>query len=167
MVQDTPNYAAAAAVSPSCGPAGVDAEMSSRNNTAACDLESEPGFAHNCARMSAFGREYRRPNNIRPERPLSAVLAVNQTSENSVREIFQDFQTLVYLHMVLDARNVFPSTASILPVAGIKVSSLSFSAKNRVELGHFTAVLSTQANSINYHKAEFEEFLSFRALNLS
>ena len=50
--------------------------------------------------------------------------------------------------MVLDACNVFPRTASILPFAGIKVSSLSFSAKNRLELGHFTAVLSTQANSI-------------------
>ena len=60
-----------------------------------------------------------------------------------------------------------PSTASIFPLAGIKVSSLSFSAKNRLKLGHSTAVLSTQANSINYHKAEFEEFLSFRALSLS
>ena len=94
MVQDTPSYAAAAAASPSCGPAGVDAEMSSPNNTAAFDLESEPGFARNCVRMSAFRREYRHPNNITPERPLSAVFAVNQTAENLVREIFQDFQNI-------------------------------------------------------------------------
>ena len=86
MVQDTPSYAAAA---PLCGPAGVEAEMTSPNNTAACDLESDPGFARNCARMYAFGREYRHPNYITPKRPLSAVFAVNQTSENSVREIFQ------------------------------------------------------------------------------
>ena len=66
MVQDTPSYAAAA--SPLCGPAGVDAEMTSPDNTAARDLESEPGFARNCARMSAFGRGYSHPNNIMPER---------------------------------------------------------------------------------------------------
>ena len=47
VVQDMPSYAAAAAASPLCGPADVDAEMTSPNNTAACDLESEPGFERN------------------------------------------------------------------------------------------------------------------------
>ena len=93
MVQDTPSYAAASA-SPLRGPADVDAEMTSPNNTAAYDLEFDPGFVRNCARMSAFGREYRDPNNIIPERPLSGVFAVNQTSENSVREIFQKLQNI-------------------------------------------------------------------------
>ena len=38
MIQDTSSYAAAAAAAfPSRGPAGVDAEMTSPNNTAACD----------------------------------------------------------------------------------------------------------------------------------
>ena len=92
MVQDTISYAAAA--SHLCGPSGVEAEMTSPQNTAACHLESEPGFARNCVRMSAFGREYRHPNNIMPERPLSAVFAVNQTSEYSVREIFQELQNI-------------------------------------------------------------------------
>ena len=54
MVQDTPSYAAAA-TSPSRGPASVDAEMTSPNNAAAYDLESDPGFLRNCARMSALG----------------------------------------------------------------------------------------------------------------
>ena len=71
MVQDTPSYAAAAAAaSPLCGPAGVEAQMTSPKNTAACDFVSEPGFARDCARMSAFGREYHHPNNIMPERPF-------------------------------------------------------------------------------------------------
>ena len=70
MVQDTPSYAAAS-TSSSHGPAGVDAEMTSPNNVAAYDLESDPGFVRNCARMSAFGREYRHPNNIMPERSLT------------------------------------------------------------------------------------------------
>ena len=42
--------------------------------------------------MSAFESEYYHPNNIMPERLLSAVFAVNQTSENSVKDIFQDRQ---------------------------------------------------------------------------
>ena len=50
--------------------------------------------------------------------------------------------------MVLDACSVFPRTASVLPLAGIKLSSLNFFAKNRRESDHFSAVLSTQANSI-------------------
>ena len=70
MVQDTPSYAAAA-TSPSRGPAGVDAEMTSRTNAAAYDLESDPGFVRNCARMSAFGWEYRHLNNTMPGRPLT------------------------------------------------------------------------------------------------
>ena len=87
MVQDTLSYAAAA--SPSRGPAGVDAEMASSNNAATDDdLESDPGFERNCGRMSAFEREYYHTNNIMPERPLSAVFAVDQTSENSVKDIF-------------------------------------------------------------------------------
>ena len=86
MVQDTPSYAAAA-TSPSRGPAGVDAEMTSPNNAAAYDLESDPGFVRNCARMSAFGREYRHPNNIMPERPLTR-------HQNSVREFFQELQNI-------------------------------------------------------------------------
>ena len=69
--------------------------------------------------------------------------------------------------MVLDACSVFPRTASVLPLAGNKLSSLNFSAKSRLESDHFTGVLSTQTNSINYHKAEFEEFLFFRALRRS
>ena len=68
--------------------------MTSANNAAAYDLESDPGLVRNCARMSAFGREYRHPNNNRPERPLSAVFAANKTSENSVREIFQELQNI-------------------------------------------------------------------------
>ena len=70
MVQATPSYAAAAA-SPSRGTAGVDAETTSPNNAGAYDLESDPGFVRNCARMSAFGRVYRHPNNIMPETPLT------------------------------------------------------------------------------------------------
>ena len=93
MVQDTLSYAAAA--SPSRGPAGVDAEMTSSNNAATgYDLESDPGFVRNCGRMSDFEREYYHPNNIMPERPLSAVFAVGQTSENSVKGIFQDLQNV-------------------------------------------------------------------------
>ena len=44
--------------------------------------------------MYAFGREYRHPNNIMPERPLSAVFAVNKASENSLRETFQELQNI-------------------------------------------------------------------------
>ena len=43
----------------------------------------------NFGRMSAFEREFYHPNNM-PERPLSAVFAANQTSENSVKNIFRD-----------------------------------------------------------------------------
>ena len=53
MVQDTPSYAAAAK-SRSRGPAGVDAEMMSPNNAAAYDLESDPGFVRNWARIFFF-----------------------------------------------------------------------------------------------------------------
>ena len=59
------------------------------NNAVADDLESDPGFVCNCGRMSAFEREYYRPDNIMPKGPLSAVFAVNQTSENEVKDIFQ------------------------------------------------------------------------------
>ena len=86
MVQDTPSYAAAAK-SRSRGPAGVDAAMMSPNNAAAYDLESDPGFVRNWARMSAFGREYRHPNNIMTERPLTR-------HQNSVREFFQELQNI-------------------------------------------------------------------------
>ena len=58
------------------------------------DLESDPGFACNCRRMSAIEKERYHPNNIMPERPLSAVFVVNQTSENSVKDIFQDLQNI-------------------------------------------------------------------------
>ena len=44
--------------------------------------------------MSAFGRGYSHPNTIMPERQISAVFAVNQTSGNSVREIFQELQNI-------------------------------------------------------------------------
>ena len=114
MVQGSLSYAAAA--SPSRGAAVVDAEMMSTNNAAADDLESDPGFVRNCVRMSAFEKEHYHPNNIMPERPLSAVFAVNQTSENSVKDIFRTFKTLVYLHMELDDCNVFPMTTSVLPL---------------------------------------------------
>ena len=77
MVQGSLSYAAAA--SPSRGGAVVDAEMMSTSNAAADDLESE----------------HYHPNNIMPERPLSAVFAVNQTSENSVKDIFQDLLKLI------------------------------------------------------------------------
>ena len=92
VVQGSLSYAAAA--SPSRGAAVVDAEMMSTNNAAADDLESDPGFVRNCVRMSAFEKEHYHPNNIMPERPLSAVFAVNQTSENSVKDIFQDLQNI-------------------------------------------------------------------------
>ena len=92
VVQGSLSYAAAA--SPSRGAAVVDAEMMSTNNAAADDLESDPGFVRNCVRMSAFEKEHYHPNNIMPERPLSAVFAVNQTSENSVNDIFQDLQNI-------------------------------------------------------------------------
>ena len=93
MVQDTISYAAAACLSR--GPVGVDAEMASSNNAATDDdLESDPGFERNCGRMSAFEREYYHPNNIMSERPLSVVFAVDQTSENSVKDIFQDLQNI-------------------------------------------------------------------------
>ena len=92
MLQGSLSYAAAA--SPSRGAAVVDAEMMSTNNAAADDLESDPGFVHNCVRMSAFEKEHCHPNKIMPERPLSAVFAVNQASENSVKDIFQDLQNI-------------------------------------------------------------------------
>ena len=92
MVQDTPSYAAV--VSSSRGPAVVDAEMPLPNNAADDDLESEPGFVRNCERMSAFEREYYYPNNIKPKRTLSSVFAENQTSENSVKDIFEDIQNI-------------------------------------------------------------------------
>ena len=93
MVQDTISYAAAASLSR--GAVGVDAEMASSNNAATDDdLESDPGFERNCGRMSAFEREYYHPNNIMSERPLSVVFAVDQTSENSVKDIFQDLQNI-------------------------------------------------------------------------
>ena len=44
-------------------------------------------------RISAFEKEHYHPNNM-PERPLSAVFAVNPTSEDSVKDIFQDFQSI-------------------------------------------------------------------------
>ena len=99
MVQDTPNYAAVA--SSSRGPAVVDAEMPLLNNPVADDLESDPGFECNCGRMSAFEREYYRLNNIMPKKPLSAIFAVNQTSENEVKDIFQDLHNIgIHTHGV-------------------------------------------------------------------
>ena len=92
MVQGSLSYAAAA--SPSRGATVVDAEMMSTNNAAADDLESDPGFVRNCVRMSAFEKEHYHPKNIMPERPLSAVFAVNQTSENSLKDIFHDLQNI-------------------------------------------------------------------------
>ena len=89
VVQGTPSYAAVA--SSSRGPAIVDAEMPLPNDAAA-DLGSDPGFVRNCRRVSAFEREYFHANNIMAERPLPAVFAVNETSENSVKDIFQDLQ---------------------------------------------------------------------------
>jgi len=77
-----------------CGPTGVDAEMTSPKNAADDDLESDPGFVRTCGGMSALERENYQPNNIMPERPLSAVFAVNQKSENSVKDIFQDLQNI-------------------------------------------------------------------------
>ena len=99
VVQDTPTYAAVA--SSSRGPAVVDKEMPLPNNPVADDLESDPGFVCNCRRMSAFEKEYYRPNNIMPKRPLSAVFAVNQTSENDVKDIFQDLHNIdIHAHGV-------------------------------------------------------------------
>ena len=93
VVQDTLSYAAVA--SSSRGPALVDAEMPSPNNADDDDLESDPGFVRNCGRMPAFERKYYHLNIIMPERPLSAVFAaVNQTLENSVKDIFQDLQNI-------------------------------------------------------------------------
>ena len=99
VVQDTPTYAAIA--SSSRGPAVVDKEMPLLNNPVADDLESDPGFVCNYGRMSAFEKEYYRPNNIMPKRPLSAVFAVNQTSENDVKDIFQDLHNIdIHAHGV-------------------------------------------------------------------
>ena len=71
------------------------------NNPVADDLESDPDYVCNCGRMSAFEREYYRPNNIMPKRPLSAVFAVNQTSENDVKDIFQDLHNIgIHAHVV-------------------------------------------------------------------
>ena len=72
----------------------MDEEMPLPNNAADVDLESDRGFVRNCGRMSAFEREYSLPNKIMPERPLSAVFAVNQTSESSVKDIFQGLQNI-------------------------------------------------------------------------
>ena len=44
--------------------------------------------------MSAFGRGYSHSNDVMPERQISAVFAGNQTSGNSVREIFQELQNI-------------------------------------------------------------------------
>ena len=41
-----------------------------------------------------FRKKHYHPNNIMPERPLSSVFAVNQTSENLVKDIFQDLQDI-------------------------------------------------------------------------
>ena len=92
VVQNTPTYAALA--SSSCVPTVAGAEMSLLNNPVADDLESDPGFVCNCRRMSAFEREYYRLNNIMPKRPLSAIFAVNQTSDNEVKDIFQDLHNI-------------------------------------------------------------------------
>ena len=81
VVHGSPSYAAAA--SPSRGAAVVDAEMMSTINAAADDLESDPGFVRNCVRMSTFEKEHYHTNNIMPE-----------TSENSVKDIFQDLQNI-------------------------------------------------------------------------
>ena len=98
-VQDTSNYAAVA--SSSRGLAVAGAEMPLLNNPVADDLESDPGFVCNCGRMSAFEREYYRLNNIMPKRPLSAIFAVNQTSENEVKDIFQDLHNIgIHAHVV-------------------------------------------------------------------
>ena len=78
-----------------------DAEMPLLNNPVADDLESDLGFVCNCGRMSAFEREYYRLNNIMPKRPLSAICAVNQTSENEVKDIFQDLHNIgIHTHGV-------------------------------------------------------------------
>ena len=99
VVQNTPTYAALA--SSSCGPAVAGAEMPLLNNPVADNLESDPGFVCNCGRMSAFEREYYRLNNIMPKRPLSAICAVNQTSENEMKDIFQDLHSIgIHTHGV-------------------------------------------------------------------
>lgn len=78
-----PSYASV--VSSSRDPAAVDREMPMPNNVADDDLESDSGFIGNSRRMFGFEREYYHPNSIMPERPWSAVFAVNQTSENSAK----------------------------------------------------------------------------------
>ena len=104
LVQDTPTYAAVA--SSSRGPAVVNAKMPLLNNAAADDLESDPGFVSNRGRMSAFERKYYHPNNIMPKRPLSAVFAVNQISENQVKDIFQDLQNIgIHAHCLQRVSN--------------------------------------------------------------
>ena len=87
-----PSYASV--VSSSRDPAAVDREMPMPNNVADDDLESDSGFIGNYRRMFGFEREYYHPNNIMPERPWSAVFAVNQTSENSAKDIFEDLQNI-------------------------------------------------------------------------
>ena len=44
--------------------------------------------------MFGFEREYYHPNYIMSERPWSAVFAVNQSSENSAKDIFEDLQNI-------------------------------------------------------------------------
>ena len=39
-------------------------------------------------------KEHHHPNDIMPKRPLSTVFAVKQTSENLVKDIFQDLQNI-------------------------------------------------------------------------
>lgn len=69
--------------------------------------------------LSAFEREHYHPNNIMPERPLCAVFAVNQTSENSEKDIFQDvFKTTGMLaHGVRCLQRVSNDSVSVLPLA--------------------------------------------------
>ena len=55
-MQDT-RYAVASSLR---GPA----VMSAPSNTAADDLDSDPGFVLNCGKISAFEREYYYPKNI-------------------------------------------------------------------------------------------------------
>lgn len=60
MVQDT-RYAVASSLR---GPAVMSAKLPVPSNTAADDLDSDPGFVLNCREMSAFEREYYYPKNI-------------------------------------------------------------------------------------------------------
>lgn len=53
-----------AVVSSLRGPAVMSANLPVPSNTAADDLDSDPGFVLNCGKMSAFEREYYYPKNI-------------------------------------------------------------------------------------------------------